>query len=136
MSWDVLLIRPRNPTASVAELSDKDDVLPLGPLSSVLTELAAALPTLDLSDPTWGRLDSETFSIEFNIGDQDPVDTVMLHVRGGDEALASVRAAAAALACAVLDCSEGEFIDWNDDDPAAGLARWRAYRNQVVGDEE
>ncbi|WPO76720.1 hypothetical protein [Streptomyces sp. KN37] len=49
--------------------------------------------------------------MERNIGSADPVDSVMLHIRGsGDDVLTSVFRLAGALRCKVLDCAEGDLI--------------------------
>ncbi|MEU4891058.1 hypothetical protein AB0B12_04305 [Streptomyces sp. NPDC044780] len=68
-------------------------------------------PEADLSDPTWGELLGLTWSMELNIGEDDPVDPVMLHVRGsGDDVLTPVFRLAEALQRKVIDCAEGNLI--------------------------
>jgi hypothetical protein len=56
----------------------------------------------DLSGPTW--------SVELNIGSEDPVDSIMLHIRGSDDVLTPVFRLAQALRCKVLDLAEGDLI--------------------------
>src|SRR5690606_37413842 len=80
MSWDVVLVNA--PQALTVQEIPRDFVPPpLGPATELLDRLRAALPDLNLSDPTWGNLDSPDWSIEFNIGREDPVESIMLHVR-------------------------------------------------------
>jgi hypothetical protein len=53
----------------------------------ILEAITAAAPGVDFSDPTWGFIEADQYSIEVNIGDADPVDSFALHVRGGDSAV-------------------------------------------------
>lgn len=85
MSWDVILM---NVPSNVRSISELEDELPiLGSKIEVLSILSSALPSINLSDPTWGVMDGDNFSIEFSIGDKDPIQTIMLFVRGSDDAV-------------------------------------------------
>jgi hypothetical protein len=119
------------PDIVTAEDFPDDFTSELGPQSQVLSTLAAILPHLDLTDPTWGRLDDDGFSIEFNIGDRDPVDAIMLHVRGGDSAIRVIQHVCEHTGWRALDTSTGDFID-SAQDPTKGLRQWRTFRDQVV----
>ena len=111
-------------------------MLPLGEPGRVGDQLRAQLPALDLTDPTWGMLSEDAFSIEFSIGKDAPVQSVMLHVRGGPEALGAIQLACKALDCVALDCSSGELIDWESKEAEASFAEWRTYRDRVVSAED
>jgi len=77
-------------------------------------------------------LNGDGFSIEFNVGDDDPIDNMMLHVRGGGDAIAAIMSFVTPMGWSALDCSTGEFLD-----PAApsdeGWKGFRAYRDKVIG---
>lgn len=103
----------------------------LGPQPQVLSVIAAILPGLDLSDPAWGILDGQDFSIEFNIGCSDPVDTIMLHVRGGEAAIDPIRHICEHTGWRALDLNIGDFINFSGD-PAAGLQKWRDHRDRLA----
>lgn len=91
MSWDVLLLRLPDDVTSAQQIPADHTPVPLGRRHDVLAAVAEAVPDADLSDPAWGELSSTTWSIELNIGSEDPVDSVMLHIRGsGDDVLAPV----------------------------------------------
>ena len=109
---------------------DDDSYSPLGSTSEVRQVLARALPDLDLGDPTWGILEGTDFSIEFSIGEEEPCTSVMLHVRGSDEAINPIQVVCDASGWKALDCSDGEIIEF-DSDPAQGLRSWREYRERV-----
>ncbi|QMU72585.1 hypothetical protein [Streptacidiphilus sp. P02-A3a] len=134
MSWDVLLLRLPDSIASVQEVPKDYVSPPLGRRREVLTALSQALPEADLSDDTWGQLSGPDWSIELNIGSRDPVDTIMLHLRGSDdEALTPVFRIAAALGCKALDCSEGDLIS---PENSPGWDTFQAFRDHVVGPAE
>lgn len=131
MSWDVLLLRLPDDLTSVQELPDDHTPDPLGRRRDVLAAVARACPETDLSDPAWGELSGPTWSIELNIGSDDPVDSIMLRVRGsGDDVLTPVFRLAEALGCKVLDCSEGDLI------VPGQTSAWHAFqqfRDRVAG---
>lgn len=114
-----------------------DDFVPTKPLgghAEVIAKLCAAAPGVDFSDATWGVLDGDGFSIEFNVADEDPLHSLMLHIRGGNEerVFAILREVAAALDRRAIDCSTGRLLDFSAEDVAAGFQAWRRYRDKIV----
>lgn len=86
---------------------------------------------LNLSDPTWGDLVRPGWVIEFNIGAEDPVESTMLHVRGGgDDVVQVIRETARVLGCRAFDCSSGDFIEAGGSD---GWAGFQAFRDRAIG---
>ena len=130
MSWDISLFNAP-PEISIEEIPRDYEPSPLGSVAEVLSRLQAAFADLDLSDPTWGDLERSGWSIEFNIGSEDPVSSIMLHVRGGgDDVVQVVRETARVLGCRALDCSSGEFIE---DDGSDGWADFQEFRDRAFG---
>ena len=105
---------------------------PLGQRQTVLRRLRAALPEVDLSDDSWGLYGGDDFAIELNIGPDDEIPGIMLHVRGGPGALQAVRDIAMALGVPALDCTTSELIDFDSPDAGKGFDAWRAYRDKFV----
>ncbi|WP_370416396.1 hypothetical protein [Streptomyces fradiae] len=131
MSWDVILLRLPDDVTSVQEIPADYAPDPLGRRDDVLAAVAQAVPDADLSDPAWGEMSSPTSSIELNVGSEDPVDTVMLHIRGsGDRVLTPVLRLAAALRCEALDCAEGELITPGQ---TSGWHVFQQFRDRVMG---
>ncbi|RLE23549.1 MAG: hypothetical protein DRJ65_11620 [Acidobacteria bacterium] len=104
---------------------------PLGSTGEVRRFLSEVLPDLDLSDPTWGILERSTYSIEFSIGKAEPCTSIMLHVRGLDDAIYPIQTLCTGYGWQALDFSDGELICF-DSDPAKGLRAWREYRDRVA----
>ncbi|MCK9868189.1 hypothetical protein MRI28_00705 [Nocardiopsis dassonvillei] len=130
MSWDVLLTSAPAEAKSVDDIPKGEGTGSIAPLPRLLATLREAFPEADLSDPAWGHLRDEEqgWSMELNIGAEDPVRTVMLHVRGGDAVPAILRMAQV-LGCRALDCSTGDFLR---EDGGDGWESFREYRDQVL----
>ncbi|MGW0856492.1 hypothetical protein [Streptomyces sp. NPDC002690] len=131
MSWDVLLLRLPDRIASAQDVPDDCASPPLGRQQDVLAAVRRAAPEADLSDPVRGELLGPTWSIELNIGEEDPVDSIMLHVRGsGDDVLTPVFRLAGALECKALDCSTGDLITPRE---LSGLHAFQEFRDRAIG---
>ena len=139
MSWDVLVWSVPSDIVTLDELTQRIDKLGqdsvfgrLGSLHEIVETIQAALPDADFSDRSWGRLRGDGFSIEFNVGDDDPVVSIMLHIRGGGELLPVLRTLCEQTGWRLFDISESRFMDFGRD-AVRGWQRWQAYRDQVVG---
>ncbi|MEU0912480.1 hypothetical protein [Streptomyces althioticus] len=74
-----------------------------------------------------GELLGPTWVIELGIGEHDPVESVMLHVRGcEDDALPVIFHISRALGCRPFGCSNGELLDPRGGDDAQRAASQRA----------
>ncbi|MFE3187219.1 hypothetical protein ACFXKR_41275 [Streptomyces violascens] len=105
-----MLLHLPDDIASVRDIPDGYAPPLLGQQQDILTAVARAAPEADLADPAWGELSGATWSIELNIGSHDPVDSILLHIRGsGDDVLTSITRLAEALGCKALDCSTGDL---------------------------
>lgn len=67
-------------------------------------------PSADFSDPSWGELATPDFVIELNMGSEEVVDSMMLHLRGGGPVVDFIYALLTRLGRRAIDCSEGEFF--------------------------
>ncbi len=67
---------------SLSELPKDYCPPPLGTLNDILDMLNELLPDVDFLNPSWGILGTEKGSIEFSIGDMDPVESIVLYTRG------------------------------------------------------
>lgn len=113
MSWDVLLMRLPADVTSVHEIPTDYTPDPLGRRDDIRAAVTQTCPEADLSDPAWGELSGPTWSVELNIGSEDPVDSIMLHIRGsGGDVLTDVFRLAEALRCKMLDCANGDLNPW------------------------
>lgn len=130
MSWDVFLMHLPPEISRIEEINESSS-FGLGEKSEVLSRLVNILPEIKFQDSSWGSLDTKEFSIEFNIGDDDPVDSILLHIRGGDSAIDAIDKLCQSTGWRAIAITTGDFISF-DHDPIAGLQKWRAYRDQVL----
>ena len=135
MSWDVLIHDLPEGVERVADIPDDFRPSKLGSRAELIAAIRDVLPAADFSDPAWGTLEEADYSIEFSVGDDEEVGSIMLHVRGGDAAAATIDKLLTHLGKRALDCGAGEFFEF-DGRSAEGLRRWRAYRDRVLGGEE
>ena len=130
MSWDIL-IQDLPDVATIDEVPDDFQPGALGSRAEVVERLRSTFPDADFSNHSWGVLDRADWSIEFNVGDGDPCESVMLHVRGsGADALAAVQSAIDAVGGRGLDMQGSGFFEL--DEAQASFAKWRDYRDKVV----
>jgi hypothetical protein len=132
MSWDVLVMNYHGaPPADVDEMAAAGEPDPLGAAAAVRAAISQHLDGVDWSDPTWGLYAGEGYTIEFNIGDEETVDSLMLHVRGGGAAIPALFCFAQPNNWSLFDCSTSEFLD--PEDPShEGWEGFQALRDKVV----
>lgn len=130
MSWDISIMDLPSGVASVSEIPDDFTPEPLGPRSQLIETIREVAPTVDFTDPTWGELVTQDFVIEFNMGRDDIVDSIMLDVRGGGHAVRFIAALLDRLGCRAIDCSEGGFFDASTSEQS--FEAWQTYRDRVV----
>ena len=134
MSWDVLLIRTKTNREAMDEIKSENIILfsqaeIAREIGKIATELGAVCDCQDLS---WQNLDSDSWSIEFNVGKNAETESVMLHIRGS-EPKEGLTLLPVDLNAWLIDCSTGEFI--RPCEPTS-FERWRAYRDQILGRNE
>ncbi|WP_405110819.1 hypothetical protein MHH28_01510 [Paenibacillus sp. FSL K6-1217] len=131
MSWDVLIMKVKYDFEAPEE--EQPPVPPLGQRDDIIAKLTRAIPQLDYHDKAWGILEGEGFSIEFNTGDEELVDSIMLHVRGGGEVMNTLRLICETLEAYALDTSDTGYIDF--EQPEAAEQSWeqfQKYRDKVI----
>jgi hypothetical protein len=132
LSWDVLIMRFPENIATVEEIPDDFRPEPLGSGPVVREQLLRSLPAMDLSDPSWGRLRSHQWSMELSIGPEEPVDSIMLYVRGtGDDVLQVIDTIVESVGARALDISAGGFLAPGAT-RTAGWHSFQRYRDQVL----
>jgi hypothetical protein len=131
MSWDII-VQDLPDVASVAEIPDGFEPGVIGTRTMLISKIKEAFPSADFSNPSWGLIETDTGSIEVNIGDDEQCDSIALHVRGGESSFPVVVTLLNTLGMRGIDCQTSEFFD-----PLTGEAsfeKWRDYRDQVVSE--
>ena len=131
MSWDLMLFNTRGKAPPPIEQFEESDYEPLGTAVEVRQRIAALLPGVDWTDITWGIYEGDGFSIEFNVGKDDPIGDMMLHVRGGGDAISAIVTIAHSNGWSALDCSTSEFLDLQNPSQE-GWMGFQALRDTVL----
>lgn len=135
MSWDLFVQHIPTHVNHVREIPDGFRPEPLGRRSEIIGRILDVVPTADFSDQSWGSFEGEDFSVEFSMGDGEEVDSFALHVRGGETAAGFVADLLTRCGWRALDpASETGIFD--PQAASAGLAKWRAYRDRIIGRTE
>ena len=133
MSWDIYVQDSPPSVKSVSEMPGDFEPRPLGSRADIIARIREVVPTADFTSPSWGLIDGPEFSIEVSMGNLEQVDSFAFHVRGGHLAAFVVADILRQLGFRAFDPSSPSGIFELDGDPAAGLRRWRHYRDSIVG---
>ncbi len=134
MSWDVVFTRTKTNSERLDEI-EEENIIPFSRQALVdEAEKAAALTNAEClySDLSFVNMEGSGWSIEFYIGDAEPVQSVMLAVRGEKEPTEVFRHFAQAFNARIVDCGTGDFMDFSKP---SGFEDWKAYRNQMINGE-
>jgi len=134
VSWDIFVQEIPPDVRSVDEIPDGFRPGAIGSRGEIIARIRRILPNADFSDPSWGKVDSSTYSIEVNIGADDPVTSFALHVRGGDHAAYVVHDILTELGLRAFDLSHPTGIFALDAGSLEGLREWREYRDGALGE--
>ena len=130
MSWDIFIQQFPATVRRVADIPDSFTPEPIGRRSEVIAKIRSAVPGADFSDPAWGVLSTDAYSIEFGLGDDDPVQGITLHVRGSDAVVPQITRLLQVLGLRAIDSWTGEFFD--PQVAPQSLAHWRSYIEEGV----
>ncbi len=132
MSWD-LYAQDFPDVATVVGIPDDFVPQPLGPREDVIARIKAAIPAADFSDPSWGVILEDDWSVEVNVGGDAICDGFGLYVRGGgEEAMDCVATILQATGTRGVDMQTGEFFERGAASESFGV--WQSYRDQVVAE--
>jgi hypothetical protein len=129
MSWDIH-ISDLPEVASVSDIADDFKPKNLGSRAALIAKIVDVFPDADFTDPSWGIIDGDGWSIEVNIGNSADCDGIMLHVRGGDGAVKAVSAIVGRLGLRAIDLQTGEF--YQPGDATRSFEAWRSFRDDAL----
>ena len=111
MSWDIVIMKFPRPYSSPDDVPDDEPGLPLGSRDEVHAKVSAIFEDTDWGDPVWGVWERGSDSIEFNLGEDDPVGDLMLHVRAGEAVVPLIVALCRDNGLQGIDCRTGAFVE-------------------------
>ena len=97
----------------------------------VIEQIKTVAPLADFSNPSWGTIDSDGWSIEVSIGLEEECNGFAFHVRGGDAAVGVIAAILQRLQLRAIDSETGDFFIAGPKAIEA-FGKWRSYRDQIL----
>ena len=73
MSWDVFVQDLPNDAKTVGDIPGEFVPKPLGKRSKIIAAIREVAPDVDFGDRGWAQIEGEGFSIEINLGNDEPV---------------------------------------------------------------
>jgi hypothetical protein len=131
MSYDIFA---QNLPAGIKRAADiPDDFEPgsIGSRADVIEKMKATFPGLTLERDGSGSIEGEGYSIEIDVGEENPVESVAFYCRGGGMAILEVNRALAALGVGAM--STGKSGIFNVEAALKDFGEWEKYRDQVSG---
>jgi len=132
MSWDIFVQDLPKAASTIEEIPDDFTPRQIGKRSLIIAKIRQIMPAADFSDPSWGRIEGENWSIEINMGEDEECSDFCFHVRGSDEAAGVVAAILKELELRALDPAHETGFFTAGTDAVEAFRRWKAYRDQVV----
>jgi len=134
MSWDLFVQDLPEGVRSVAEIPDDFQPAAIGPRARIVDSIARVFPNVDFSDPTWGRVQTPSLSIEINIGPEEICQSFAIHVREGALAPFAIHELLVELGHRALDPSSATGLFSLREGSLDGLRKWQQYRDHVLAD--
>jgi len=130
MSWDIFVQDIPSDARTVDDIPDDFVPATIGRRSELIEKIKEVVPFADFSDPAWGTIEGADYSIEVNLGANESIDSFAFHVRGDDVAAGLISDLLTQMNLRAFDGGTGDIFD--HERAAAGLKKWRTYRDLVV----
>ena len=131
MGWDLTVLNIVNSPETLEQVQD-DAVLPLGSREYVASIIQKTFSDVDITDTSWLVVTRQKYSIEFDIGRNNTVTYLTIHVHGDIESVDAISLFARTSGWSFLDASIGNFIDFKKVDTAEGFLRGQQYKNEIL----
>ncbi|MAL17946.1 MAG: hypothetical protein CL667_09560 [Balneola sp.] len=132
MSWDIFVQDIPESAKSIKEIPESFQPQPVGSKSEITSRILEIVPEANFSDPAWGIIEGETFSVEINLGDDEVVSSFAFHARGDENALIVISAILQHLKLRAFD-SNGIFTP---EKSSEDFKNWKEYREFVISSRE
>src|SRR5229473_3423909 len=80
MSWDIFVQDLPADARTIRDIPEHFTPSPLCKRAELIQLIKRAVPSADFTDPTWGQFETPSFSVEFNLGEHELVQSFALHV--------------------------------------------------------
>jgi hypothetical protein len=132
MSYDIFVQDIPDSANTIEDIPDDFTPQEIGSRNEIISSILEIVPEADFSDPTWGNINGESFSIEVNLGEDEILTSFALHANGDKTALTIISAILNHLDLRGFD-PDGIF------DPkrsSKSFKNWKEYRDFVINNSE
>lgn len=131
VSWDILVLNLPLGAKTPDDIADGFEPGSIGRCSDIVAKIKEVVPTADFSDPSWGLIETDQFSLDVSIDADGECEGFAIHIRDGDMAPGVVAAILERLNLRAIDTRSGGFFE---ADPGAieGFRQWRARQGRVA----
>ena len=136
MSFDIFVLDLPRDVRTVEDIPPEFLPGPLGSRSKVLDAVRSVFPLVSLDSSGWATIEGPEYSVELNLGVEDPVESFALHIHGdSQEALFVVAEILNVLDVRALAPGTASGFFSLDEDGVAAFERWRRFRDGIGGQE-
>lgn len=132
MSYDLFVQDLPRDLDTVDDIPDDYEPKSLGARGALVARIRGAAPTVDFSDPCWGVVKTDDFTVEIDLREADPVPSFSLHLSGSDGALLLAHQLLSALGLAALDPQAESGLFVFDDEALENYRAWRKFQDSVA----
>ena len=131
MSWDIFVKDLPRDATTLEDIPKDFKPSSIGERTAIIKKIEEVVPFADFSNPSWGVIEGDEWSIEVNVGEEENCNGFAFHVRGGDTAVGVVAAILEHLSLRALDSQTGDFFAAGPE-AIESFHKWRAYRDQIA----
>jgi hypothetical protein len=135
MSWDILVQDLPKTASRIEDIPDDFAPRPIGKRSQIIDKIRQIVPAADFSDPSWGLIDGENWSIEVSMGEEEECSGFCFHVRGSDAAVGVVAAILEELKLRAVDPAHDSGFFTAGSEATEAFRKWKAYRDQIISED-
>ncbi|MFB9241029.1 hypothetical protein IV454_29635 [Massilia antarctica] len=135
MSWDVFVCKFSRTYTHVDQIGNDESCLPMGSRAEIQAAISALFAGAGWRDPAWGDYQGPAGSVGFNLSDDDPLNSIMLHVRASAAIVAPSMEWCLRHGWQAMGTSAGTFLEQSPV-PEQGLRQWMAYRDKIPGQRQ
>ena len=130
MSWDIFVSNFPSEAKTVNDVPHDFMGKPIGTRHEIIAKIREIIPTAVFPDRSWGQISGPGLEVDISLGDDESVTGFAFHVRGSEVSVACVAEILRHLNLRAVDSGTGDFFDLNH--AAAGMQKWKAYRDQIA----
>lgn len=130
MSWDIFVMNFPAEAGTPEDIPEDFIEKPIGKRDEIIARIKEIMPMADFSDKAWGKIEGPELGIEINLGNEEEVSSFAFHIHGSDVSASCIADILRHLKLRGVDSATGDFFDF--DQPAEGMKKWRAYRDQIL----